>query len=256
MIHFKIPLIIVLAVSVNLLCSCCPHWLLDQNCWNRAKIIKHQNFEYEIFLVELPDTDLQLFWKKPSGEQFNTISTLKYWLKENNQELLFATNAGIYEPGYIPTGLHVEQGIELCSLNTREQSWGNFFLQPNAVFYVSDRKAGIMETTKYAALSITPELAVQSGPALVLDGFIHPKFDKQSNNRTIRSGVGIINENLIVFAISRGDVNLWEFASLFKDRLGCAKALYLDGAISEMYVPESGMNQTVSNFAGIFAVVK
>jgi uncharacterized protein YigE (DUF2233 family) len=41
------------------------------------------------------------------------------------------------------------------------------------------------------------------------------------------------------FAISDGVVNFYDFARFFRDRLGCANALFLDGGSAPgLYVPE------------------
>ncbi len=77
--------------------------------------------------------------------------------------------------------------------------------------------------------------AQQSGPQLLIDGKIHSAFTEGSVNQTVRNGVGIIDENTIVFAISQTKVNLYEFAAMFQEKYGCKNALYLDGAISEIY---------------------
>jgi uncharacterized protein YigE (DUF2233 family) len=42
----------------------------------------------------------------------------------------------------------------------------------------------------------------------------------------------------VVFAISAEAVNLYEFAVLFRDVLGCPDALYLDGVISSLHAPD------------------
>jgi len=71
---------------------------------------------------------------------------------------------------------------------------------------------------------------------LLIDGEIHKKFREGSTNFNIRSGVGIINEKKIVFAISLTEVNFYDFAMFFKEIFNCKNALYLDGAISKMYL--------------------
>ena len=45
----------------------------------------------------------------------------------------------------------------------------------------------------------------------------------------------MVSSNRVVFAISSEPVNFHEFASLFRDSLGCANALFLDGTISSLY---------------------
>jgi uncharacterized protein YigE (DUF2233 family) len=95
-----------------------------------------------------------------------------------------------------------------------------------------------MEAKAFAASGIKPLYATQSGPMLVIGGKIHPKFDPQSSSLKKRNGVGIAADGTVIFAISEGNVRLHDFATLFRDALGCDNALFLDGTISALYVPE------------------
>jgi uncharacterized protein YigE (DUF2233 family) len=88
---------------------------------------------------------------------------------------------------------------------------------------------------------------------LVIDGVLHPRFNRDSTNRRIRSGVGVRSPDRVVFAISREPVTFFEFATLFRERLECPNALYLDGEISRFYIPGTS-DQQDGDFAGILAV--
>jgi|GEM_PF-2555581 len=51
--------------------------------------------------------------------------------------------------------------------------------------------------------------------------------------------------------------NLYRFAGLFRDRLSCPDALYLDGQISEIYVRDlTGPIEQTNSFAGILAITE
>ena len=162
------------------------------------------------------------------------------------------TNAGIYEKRNSPCGLHIENGKKLLPLNLKNAP-GNFYLKPNGVFLIQDGKAQIMESHNYAKANLKPELAIQSGPLLLQNGKIHPKFNKDSKSKLLRSGLGINKNNEVVFTItSKGEqVNLYAFASLFK-ALGCTDALFLDGVISQMETDEPVTHKT--DFAAMFAI--
>jgi len=147
----------------------------------------------------------------------------------------FAMNAGMYHEDFSPVGLYVENGQEIVPLNT-EDAAGNFFMKPNGVFFVGkDGTPGVLETSVYAAANPQVESATQSGPMLVIDGEIHPRFEPDGQSRHVRNGVGIDGEGRAIFAISRAQVSLGKFARLFRDKLGCANALFFDGAISAMH---------------------
>lgn len=145
------------------------------------------------------------------------------------------TNAGIFSESLRPGGLLVAEGEVLRELNLSDGA-GNFHLKPNAVFAVrEDGTAQVVDSTQYAPEGVVS--ATQSGPALVLDGQIHPEFREGSSNLAVRNGVGVSPDGRTVYlALSLGFVNLWDFATLFRDVLGCEDALYLDGQISQLWV--------------------
>ncbi len=91
-----------------------------------------------------------------------------------------------------------------------------------------------METTAFAAAKPEAMFATQSGPMLVTDGQIHPRFEENGTSRFIRNGVGVRVNGTIVLAISRSQVSLGSFARLFRDALQCPNALFFDGAISAL----------------------
>lgn len=147
---------------------------------------------------------------------------------------VLAMNAGMYHKDLSPVGLFVENGHEETPLN-RDDAEGNFFLKPNGVFYIDgEGKAGVMETAAFAAAKPAVAYATQSGPMLVIDGALHPRFEPNGTSRYIRNGVGVRDPDTVVLAISRGAVSLGSFARLFRDALGCRNALFFDGAVSTL----------------------
>ena len=168
------------------------------------------------------------------------------------------TNAGIFKAGLslfsrdlTPLGLYVEDGKELIPLNLSDGA-GNFFMKPNGVFLVTATGAQIVDSVAYQTVRGV-RFATQSGPLLVRNGVFHPQFQPDSKNRAIRSGVGVCSSKRIVFAISNDQVNFYSFASLFRDKLGCNDALYLDGYISKMYI-RGEREETDGDFAGLIVV--
>ncbi len=229
-----------------------------------------QEFEgirHQVYTIDPAVEELRLFWKDDTGQPFTTFRKLEAHLNTKGLRLRFAMNAGIYEPGFIPTGLHVEGGKVLAPLNRKPapklqpgQYTPNFYLKPNGVFYIDENGPAVLETEEFAKKAPKPRLAAQSGPLLLREGRIHSAFRAGSTSRLLRNGVGVNGEGKIVFVATerseRGRVNLHTFARLFLS-LGCQNALYLDGDISEIYVravdPEV---QTTTSFAAIFAVVE
>jgi uncharacterized protein YigE (DUF2233 family) len=62
----------------------------------------------------------------------------------------------------------------------------------------------------------------------------------------------ILPDGSVLFAISKGPVNFYDFALFFKNN-GCKNALYPDGAISQMYCPAKGLT-TNGKFGVIIGV--
>jgi uncharacterized protein YigE (DUF2233 family) len=90
---------------------------------------------------------------------------------------------------------------------------------------------------------------------LVTAAQLHPAFKQGSANVHIRNGVGILPDGKVVFAMSKKEVNFYDFASYFKD-LSCRNALYLNRLVSRAYVPEKNWIQTDGDFGVITGVTK
>lgn len=191
--------------------------------------------------VDLSKERLELFHRDETGEPFKRFERLAAWLEPQGKKLVFAMNAGMYQADFSAVGLSVSGGKELSPLNTANGA-GNFFLKPNGVFLVSDAGARVVETSEYPLLRERVLIATQSGPLLVHGGKIHPAFKANSENRLIRNGVGVVSPKVVVFAISEAPINFHEFASMFRDTLKCADALFLDGVISSLYSPQLKRN--------------
>ncbi|WP_296404645.1 phosphodiester glycosidase family protein [Psychrobacter sp.] len=203
---------------------------------------------------------LHLFWKSGKLQALNTeinapivdqdqsinpLYTFNNLLADlpKSSELKFATNAGMYNQEFGPIGFTVIQGKQILSLNLKEGA-GNFHLMPNGVLWWNkDNQVFITESHQFDKMlqngSASPWYATQSGPMLVIDGNIHPKFDPNSTSTKIRNGVGICEDGSIKFVTSNVPVTFYQFASLFKEDLKCNSALFLDGGIaSALYAPD------------------
>ena len=214
-----------------------------------------QNDKIISYIVDPKKQDLQLYWKDDKGEIIQNFDNLKTYVASKNKKLVFAMNGGMYQPDYTPCGLYIQQQKTIRPLITGSGS-GNFFLKPNGVFYINtNNTAAICTTPDFTNNNKQVKWATQSGPMLVIDGAIHPAFKKGSANENIRNGVGILPDNRIVFAISKEEINFYDFAEFFKN-LGCKNALYLDGFVSRMYLPEKNLSDTDGSFGVMIGVLK
>ncbi len=221
-----------------------------------CRTLNYRNQEFYSFAVDLLKSNLTFNSLSKSGKRIKTINSLKNELIKQKKNLIFATNGGMFKPDYSPVGLYVENEKELSPINLQNGK-GNFFLKPNGIFYISKwNKAGIIESSNYDKIKGNIKYATQSGPLLLLNGNVHDKFRENSVNKHIRSGVGIIDTNTVVFIISKKPVNFYDFAMLFKEEFNCKNALYLDGFISEMYLPELELTKSENEFSILINVTK
>lgn len=184
---------------------------------------------------------LELYNLKRDGEPIGNFTTLARTLADEGKMLIFAMNAGMFDDKLRPIGLYVERG-ELRKKLNRKGGYGNFHLKPNGVFWIDGRVAGVTETETFAKSGRKPAFATQSGPMLVINGKIHPKFSERGTSFKVRNGVGVTKTGEVVFALSENAVTFYEFAVLFRDTLGTPNALFLDGSISSLYSTELGRN--------------
>lgn len=214
---------------------------------NKAERIVVNGNIYSTYIADLKASRLTFYHKTPEGKPIGTFRYLYEYLDHQSKKLVFATNGGIYTKTLAPLGLYIENGKEIIPINHKKGT-DNFYIEPNGIFYIKNGEAYIESTNDFNRKSNKINFATQSGPMLVIDGNIHPRFVAGSANKTIRSGVGIIDDDKIVFAISDQAVNFYDFATLFKEKFNCQHALYLDGAISKMYLPElnrRGLDNTI-----------
>jgi uncharacterized protein YigE (DUF2233 family) len=204
-----------------------------------VKTVTFRGARFDVVELPLAEWDVRVDWRADGGSRLKDV------------EGAVRTNAGIFEPRFVPTGLLISDGVELRPLETASGE-GNFYLAPNGVFSLGERGAAIVETSEWKPGA---RFATQSGPLLVRRSVLHPKLTKGSSNVALRSGVGVRSPGVIVLAISRDDVNLWTFAALFRDELDCPDALYLDGAISALWAKDAGREAELEKgpFAGILS---
>ncbi|MGI3166535.1 phosphodiester glycosidase family protein [Pseudooceanicola sp. 200-1SW] len=201
---------------------------------------------------------LRLFLYDPGGAPYGDFTTLEARLQSRGQRLAFAMNAGMYHEDRAPVGHYVEDGQEAMRVIPNAGP-GNFGLLPNGVFCIASDRALVVETLDYQRRRdrLGCRDVTQSGPMLVIDGELHPRFLPDSSSRYIRNGVGTTaSGDRAVFVISRNAVTLHDFASFFRDALELPQALYLDGNVSRLYAPELGRADWGRPMGPIVAVVE
>jgi len=204
--------------------------------------------------VNLKKSDLRMFLNDEEGKKYGNFDKLKNDLNSKGYELIFAMNGGMYMENQNPLGLYIEEGITKRKINLVQEAYGNFYLQPNGVFYITNNKeAGIIQSTKFQNKAI--RFASQSGPMLLVDGEVHNALNEGSKNLNVRNAVGILPNGNVLFAMSKKPINFYDFAMYFK-KLGCKNALYLDGFVSKTYLPSKNWKQDSGKFGVIIAEIQ
>ena len=204
--------------------------------------------------------DIRLFLNDSSGEPYKHFNFVNHMLESKGERLAFAMNAGMYHEDRTPVGLFVEEGLQQSAINTNKGP-GNFHMLPNGVFFQwredGYRGAYVMESKRYdsdAAHDVVA-YATQSGPMLVIDNDIHPRFLPDSDSLKRRNGVGVTKEGEVYFVLADTPVRFYDFAMFFKQELNTPNALYLDGTISRLYAPELDRNDPGVAMGPIIGVV-
>lgn len=189
--------------------------------------------------IDLAQTELRLFLRDQAGAIYGGFAPIDAALAPGKR-LGVAMNAGMFHPDRAPVGLYIEDGVAQMRIVTRAGP-GNFGLLPNGVLCLTQARAQIIESRAFAAAPPTCRDATQSGPMLVIDGALHPRFLPDSDSRNLRNGVGVDATGQIVhLVISDAPVNFHHFARFFRDHLGLSQALYFDGRVSRLYAPGIG----------------
>ncbi len=218
-------------------------------------VIKQEAHSYIVCRFDPQADDIRLFLNSANGEPFAHFNWVNEALDAKGERLAFAMNAGMYHEIRAPVGLYIEEGEERTPVNDNDGP-GNFHLKPNGVFFINDAgAAGVQETSRYTAFAQEVRFATQSGPMLVIGGEIHPRFLPDSDSLKRRNGVGVTDAGDVIFVLADDPVRFYDFAAFFRDELMTPNALYLDGTISRLYVPELKRNDPGAAMGPIVGVV-
>lgn len=203
---------------------------------------------YTICSVDMERDILRLFLHDDAGDVYGNFRDLPGTVR-------FAMNAGMFHEDRAPVGYYQENGRDIARLITRAGP-GNFGMVPNGVFCFGNGEMMVMETIAFSRANRRCDNATQSGPMLVIDGELHPRFFAASTSRNIRNGVGVSTDGQTAhFVISNDAVNFHRFASFFRDTLGVDNALYFDGRVSRLHAPSLNRSDFGVTLGPIIAVV-
>lgn len=211
---------------------------------------------YTMCEVDAAQEDLRLFLKNDQGQLLGQFGAVNTMLAAQGETLAFAMNAGMYHQDRSPVGHYVERGEELMQV-VPNAGPGNFGLLPNGIFCIRPGRADVIETLRFVDEKPACIYATQSGPMLVIDGALHPRFLPDSTSRYVRNGVGTSADGTrAIFVLSRDAVTFHQFGRFFRDELKLPQALYFDGSISRLYAPQIGRDDLGFALGPIVGVVE
>ena len=221
-----------------------------------CEAIEHRGDAYTVCTFDVTEHDIRLFHSDAENEPFRQFETLERELDEQGEVLVFAMNGGMYHDDRRPVGFYRDQYGDQASVNTNDGP-GNFHLKPNGVFWLTKTLSGITESAAYLEQGIDPVYATQSGPMLVIEGELHAGINPEGTSQRRRNGVGVSADGRSVsFVISDAAVTFYEFATLFRDEIQVPNALFLDGQVSRIYMPQIDRNEQGSDLGPIVGVVE
>jgi uncharacterized protein YigE (DUF2233 family) len=228
-------------VGAAIVAACVALVLLAPGARSRDAPCSQHRFEGSRFTVCVYDParhTLRLVSRDEAGAFYRSFERLEAALGEDTHRVRFAMNAGMFNDAGAPIGLYIADGVRLHRLRLTDGP-GNFHLKPNGVFWVDETGIPHVTATEvYAALPSHARWATQSGPMLVIDGALHPRFAANGESRLVRNGVGVDANGRAYFVLS-GAVSFGRFARFFRDHLDCPNALFFDGAVSSLWAPRS-----------------
>jgi uncharacterized protein YigE (DUF2233 family) len=220
-----------------------------------CRALTYADADYVVCSARPDELTLSLHLRNKNGAIFGGLGAVRDEVEAIGKSVIFAMNGGMYHDGGAPVGLYIENGKQEAKLSTRGGA-GNFHLRPNGVFIIEDGKPIVLDTSRFQKSGLKPDYATQSGPMLVINGKIHPKFDPASSSNKYRNGVGVDREGTAHFVISDDAVTFHAFAMLFRDELKTPNALFLDGSISSLLSTELGRHDRLWPVGPVIVGVK
>ena len=140
---------------------------------------KFENTKLTICKASILTDDVRLYLRNKDGVPFGNFNALRQELNNQGKELLFAMNAGMYHPDLSPVGHFKEEFSEKKKVISKPGP-GNFGMLPNGIFCIGSNLLNVYETLDYLDKAPKCKYATQSGPMLLQNNRLHPRFLKES----------------------------------------------------------------------------
>jgi uncharacterized protein YigE (DUF2233 family) len=195
---------------------------------------------YDMFKVKIDKESISKF----GIFENRSLLTHNSLIAASNDSSFFMMNAGITDSFCAPLGYYVNQSKLLQDVNLNDGK-GNFYLKPNGALLMTTDDIVICESSMIKNYK-NVILGIQSGPMLLNNGIVNSQFNPSSQNKNIRCGVGLYenqnSEKFLVFCISNNPVSFYSFSQMFLTKMKCTTALCLESGSCVINLPylESG----------------
>ncbi len=214
-----------------------------------------QGSRFVVCTFDARHQDLRLYSRAGAGGYLRSFDEVRAALGRDTRNVRFAMNAGMFNDAGAPIGLYVAEGEQQHAISLTDGP-GNFHLKPNGVFWQGeDGLLRINTSDVYAREPREARWATQSGPMLLIDGEMHPRFAEDGASRFVRNGVGLRDAHTAYFVISSGMVSFGRFARFFRDELHTRDALYFDGTVSGLWAPSIGRDDDTHELGPMVVVL-
>lgn len=192
-----------------------------------------------------------------AGKPLRSLAALKRDMGDAANNVAFAMNAGMFDEHGMPIGYYAEQGEQLAAFNSNKGP-GNFHMLPNGVFWIEGGRFYVAHSAGFAKdlLHRQIDFGTQSGPMLMLNGYLHPDIAENGTSLYVRNAVGVDSKGRAHFVISDAPVSFGRLARFMRDKLDCADALYLDGAVSSLWYPAGKIMMDHAPLGPLIVVMK
>lgn len=204
-----------------------------------CRVVRFEDSKFTHCIARPGSHKIVLRIKGGDGILLRNLKSLANFMGE--KPVSFAMNAGMYDKKSVPIGYYVEDKDRIQELN-RAKGDGNFYMQPNGVFFGNESGGWQVMTSAAFESSVKdrPDFGTQSGPMLLINGKLHPEFTENGESRYIRNGVGVDKDGAAHFVISDEPVSFGRMARMMRDHAKTPNALYLDGKVSALWDPANG----------------
>lgn len=224
--------------------------------------VRTMGFEGAEFIVADADMGRVRLRMLSRGAEVRSLRDAEAVLRRRGERALLVTNGGLFNAG-APLGLQVEDGrvvrpLRAGSTPAAGENPGNFFYLPNAVLF-QDRtgRVAIRESSRMAGREGEVRDGLQSGPALLLGGRVHPIAAPPNRGRAHdrRSAACVSASGRLSIVFARTPTTFPQLAR-FLVKLGCRDATFLDANVTGLYIPGHGVSIREEDFAGVLVLAE